>query len=156
MQTKMGPNMKLRIIMLIILFLPSLIFPNPGIAGPLHGAVLANNLEKIERLLKKGEKINELNEDGNWPLLLAATYGYADVCKLLIKKGADVNQANQHGYTALHEAASMGYIKVVKILVQNHADVNKVDINNYNALKYALISGTPMVVRYLKRHGAKE
>lgn len=142
--------------MKILLTCLILLLPYTVSAGPLHGAVLANDLTGIEQLLAKGEKINEINEEGVWPLLIASTYGFADVSKLLISKGANVNQANQYGYTALHEAASMGYIKVVKVLVKSEADVNKTDVNSYNALKYAQTSGTPMIVRYLKRHGAVE
>ena len=143
-------NMKKLLIFLILLF------PYTISAGPLHDAVLTDNLEKIEQLLANGEKINEINKEGVWPLLIASTYGFEKATELLINKGANVNQANQYGYTALHEAASMGYIKIVKVLVKNKADVNKKDVNSYSALKYAQSSGTPMVVRYLKRHGAVE
>lgn len=142
------------IIAILILIITQLI--TTANAGPLHNAVLGNNLEKIEQLIASGENINAINEEGSWPLLIASTYGFAKATKLLINKGADVNQANQHGYTALHEAASMGYIKVVKALIKNKADINKTDINSYDALKYSQISGTPMVTRYLKRHGASE
>jgi len=126
------------------------------LAGPLHEAIMSNDTAEIKPLLKQKSAINEVNEKGMWPLLIATTYGFEDVVSLLIESGADVNQANSHGYTALHEAAGLGYYKITKLLLNKQANVHKRDISNYNALNYAQMSGSDKVIRLLKRRGAKE
>lgn len=125
-----------------------------ALAGPLHNAVFANNEAKIIAQIKKGEDINEINKEGSWPLLIAATYGNIKAAQVLIKNGADVNKSNNHGYTALHEAASMADRKFVFLLLKNKANISKRDTNNYNALTYAELSGSQKLVRLLKRKGA--
>jgi len=123
-------------------------------AGPLHNAVLGNDEAKITAQIKKGEYINEIDNEGSWPLLIAATYGNINAAKVLLEHGADVNRANNHGYTALHEAASMANRKLVLLLLKNNAEINKRDVNSNTALTYAELSGSPKLVRMLKRKGA--
>jgi len=125
-------------------------------ANDLHSAVLANNLDKITLLIKKGKDVNEINEEGQWPLLICATYGLDKAAVLLIDNGANINMANIHGYTAFHEAASLGYRDIIKVFLKYKGDFSKRDINHYNVLNYAQMSGSESIVRLLKRHGATE
>lgn len=139
-------------------FLVAILFTwQNALAAPIHDAVLANDLGKIQSLLKEKENnINAFSDRGTWPLLIAVTYGHEEAVKLLLASGADVNQTNVHGYSALHEAAGLGYYEITKLLIQNNADIHRRDISNYNALNYAQMSGADKIIRLLKRHGAIE
>jgi len=71
--------------------------------------------------------INALNpETGTSALMLAAAFGYHNICNMLLDAGADINANDHAGNTPLHLAAQ-GYgeqIPVVEALIQRGADVN--------------------------------
>ena len=48
-----------------------------------------------------GEDVNQTNKDGVTALLMAASNGYLDICKLLVSLKADVNHQAKNGVTAL-------------------------------------------------------
>ncbi len=62
--------------------------------------------------------------DGQTPLHLAATAGYAGLVELLLAKGADVNAVDDSGRTALSYAVEKHYQPVVQLLLAAHADPN--------------------------------
>ena len=71
------------------------------------------NVDKVRALLR-AEKIDleQGDENGLCPLLMAAYKGQYEIAKLLIEQGADVNYSNHnHKYTALMFAAIGGHKK---------------------------------------------
>jgi ankyrin repeat protein len=55
-------------------------------------AILQNNLKEVEKLLKDGIDIEQVNKDGiRTPLMLASEHGFNEIVKCLINYGADVN-----------------------------------------------------------------
>ena len=62
-------------------------------------------------------------EDGDTCLMVAASGGHFDVCRLLIDKGAQVKAKGFHGFTPLHRAAWQGHIEIVRLLCDRGADV---------------------------------
>ena len=54
-------------------------------------ASFAGNYENIENLLSGGTDVNQQDNNGNSPLLLASQNGHTDVIKLLLEKGAQMN-----------------------------------------------------------------
>ena len=80
--------------------------------------------------------LNVKNKNGCTPLMIAAGYSTADVCKALIEAGADVNAKTDNerllGVTALMQAAISGKANVCKVLIEAGADVNaKADICDF-------------------------
>jgi len=124
-------------------------------AGPLHDAVEVGAAMRIEQLILQGEDINEIDERGIWPLLVAVTYGDNRSVELLLKLGADPNLADQYNYTAMHEAAILGYRVVAKTLIKAKANLNIRDISSFTPLGYAKRSGSQEVIELLEAHGAK-
>lgn len=71
------------------------------------------NLDKVRALLLSGKiDLEQGDENGLSPLLMAAYKGHYEIAKLLIEHGADVNYAkHNHKYSALMFAAIGGHKK---------------------------------------------
>ena len=68
----------------------------------LHWAVLADDLEAADLLLRAGARISAVNREGATPLQLAALNGSAGMLERLVKAGADPNAPlSAYGDTAL-------------------------------------------------------
>ncbi len=94
--------------------------PNaPNIDGitPFMLAVVVDSPPSIIRqMLNKGARVNEMDEDGDTALIMAAANGNEETVKLLIDAGADVNAKNGDNETALSLALEEGYDGIVKLL----------------------------------------
>jgi hypothetical protein len=76
----------------------------------------------VVRFLKhKGGDIDNVDEQGNTPLLIAARDGNHRLIHHLVEYGADVNARNQAGETALELVRRQGLPGVEKFLVRNGA-----------------------------------
>lgn len=65
----------------------------------LWSAVIHNNIDEVEKALKEGQPINEVDDLGRSYLLVATMNGDIDLARLLVAYGADVNQpAKNLGY----------------------------------------------------------
>lgn len=71
--------------------------------------------------------INEKDEDGNTPFLVAASNDYFYVMKKLVDAGADINAKNNNGETAIMHAIANENHYMVKFLLENKVDVNVVN-----------------------------
>ncbi|XP_020262481.1 ankyrin-3-like [Asparagus officinalis] len=68
----------------------------------LHYAARRGDSSSIIQLLKMGFIVDSFDEDGYSPLMLAATEGHSDVCKiLLVQGGAECRLVNDRNETAL-------------------------------------------------------
>ena len=91
----------------------------------LHAALNNPNPEILKALLKAGANLRDTDYEGKTALILAATYGHADVVKFLIDSGLDVNAKDQHGYTALMSAVLWeADYTTANLLISSGADVN--------------------------------
>lgn len=75
--------------------------------------------------------LNERDESGENPLMIAAENGDYLLLKVLIKAGADVNSKDNQGSTALMKSTFFMRIPATKVLLENGADPNVQ--NNYGA-----------------------
>ncbi len=71
----------------------------------LFKAIEDQNIEKISKLIDKGENVNQQIENGLTPLFSAAATGNIKIVELLLSKGANVNTQLESKATALHIAA---------------------------------------------------
>ena len=90
-----------------------------------------NNVEIVSSLLKNIVNIEDKNEKGWTPLMVAAYYGSYEVSKFLIEMGADVNAVNNNGTTVLMYAKDAA-LRHGSTLTFNHliafgADIYKKD-----------------------------
>jgi ankyrin repeat protein len=120
----------------------------------LHDAAMKGDVERVRKLLKKGENPNARDEYGYTPLYWAAINGHVDVVRLLLEHGADPNIKNTYGNTPLHWAALYGYVDVVRLLLEHGADPDARNDYGKTPLHEAADRGHLEVVRLLLQHGA--
>lgn len=72
---------------------------------PLVEAAQNGNLEAIQRWVKSGADINEMDYRGATPLMLASELIHTECVKKLLQLGADSRALDSDGCTALHWAA---------------------------------------------------
>ena len=99
-------------------------------------AVANNDLEKVQEILQDPSyPINETNDKGETPLLIATHENYIEVAKLLIEAGADINQQDNIQDSAYLYAGAQGKTEILKYMIE-HAKPNQNIVNRYggNAL----------------------
>lgn len=117
-------------------------------------AVKKDNPRMLRRALQMRPNVNQTDESGYTPLLLATRWGNSSCVKLLLNApGIDVNKAVDDGETPLYKAAAGGHSICVKLLLQAPGvDVNKAE-NTYGwtPLTIAAIEGHEDCFRRLLR-----
>jgi len=114
----------------------------------LLNAVNHGNLELVRTLLQNGADVNQVDNYGDTPLIIASNRGYLDIVNVLIQKNANVNYTNiRCGSTALFWAVHMGKSDIVNVLIQNGAKVNQADIRGDTPLLLASKRGYPDIVK---------
>jgi len=127
----------------------------PALAGPLHDAARAGNLDEVRQLLDSGANIEDRDKTRETPLISAALAGSDEVVAELIKRGADVTARNDRGLTPLHAAAYGGSLESVKLLVDAGAAVNDADDKfKVTSLIMASEENHADIVAFLVEHGA--
>lgn len=93
---------------------------------------------RIEKFLKLGVNVNDINIEGDSALHLACEKGYSTTIDLLLKFGADVNLKNISLKTPVHLLAEGFYIQDMINLINKGAEVNVKDENGFTPLHYIL------------------
>jgi hypothetical protein len=112
--------------------------PEPPSIG-LHEAVIVENVEAIRQHAAAGSDLDQKDDYGSTPLIVAATFGKAEAAKALIEGGADLSIANNDGSTPLHVAAFLCHVEVVEALLEGGAD--KDATNNAGRTALDAVSG---------------
>ncbi len=98
--------------------------------------------------------INEPNEAGYTPLILACYHGNEEVVNFLIDKVKDINGTSGYG-TPLMAAVVKGDLNIIELLLDKKADTNIADSNGTTALHYATLFKQTDIVKLLVKAGAK-
>jgi TPR repeat protein len=124
--------------------------------SPLLKAVESGDLEKIKKLLARGEDVNARDKHGRPALHLAIWKNQIAAARLLIEQGADVTARDLTQQTALHVvcAVTATSAELVRALLEKGADVNARDSRGETPLMYAGRSGHFDIVKMLIEHGA--
>ena len=88
-------------------------------------------------------------------LMLAMTYGHAELAEALLRRGADVSLQSSNGGTALSLAALNGREKMVELALRHGVEVDQKKSNGVTALMDAAYRGHERIVDTLIRHGAE-
>ena len=118
-----------------------------------YAAIRANDLARVQVLLKQGADANAKDARGVTPLMQAAIVGSPEAMKLLLDNGADPNASNTSGSTAL--MFSVTDIAKVRLLVDRGANVNAASKFGRTPLLLAALSDRSAdIVRLLLAKGA--
>jgi ankyrin repeat protein len=119
-------------------------------------AVQNNDAARVKKLIAQGVNINELDQGGDAPLIIAAYNGYSEIVRLLLEAGADVTVVDPGmKATALHAAAYAGRTEAAKLLVQYGIDIDKQGpYNGYTALHDAIWQNNIATAEVLINAGA--
>lgn len=126
-------------------------------AQKLFKAVEEGRTARVERLLKKGEDVNDYTENGLFPLWRAAANNNYEIALLLLENGANANQETKVpplNSTSIAFPCQEGYLEMVKLLVDHGADVNLQGFRNFTPIRVAAQNGHLEIVKYLAEHGA--
>lgn len=116
----------------------------------LHWAVRADDLQKVESLLRAGANANAVDRYGITPLNLAAVNGNTAIIRKLLDAGANPNAVDSTGETILMTASRTGTPEAIKLLVDRGAKVNAVDPEfEQTALMLAVRENHPAAVKVL-------
>ncbi|XP_057635545.1 kinase D-interacting substrate of 220 kDa isoform X6 [Chionomys nivalis] len=112
------------------------------------------NIPALKALLEKCKDVDERNECGQTPLMIAAEQGNVEIVKELIKNGANCNLEDLDNWTALISASKEGHIHIVEELLRCGANLEHRDMGGWTALMWACYKGRTDVVQLLLSHGA--
>ena len=112
------------LILLITLLIPLSAYgqvkPAPSLS--LHTAVLQENINAVRQHINAGSDLNEKDEWGSTPLIIAITFGKTEIARILIENGADMTIRNNEDSTPLHIAALLCRSEIVNALLDKGAD----------------------------------
>jgi ankyrin repeat protein len=120
----------------------------------LRNAVIYENVFGVLRFIKSGADMNAGDDCGLTALMLAASKGNAQICKLLVKKGADVDVRDNTNRTALMVAAQRKHADICRLLVENGAEVLARDWHERTVLHYAAAGRLSGICTLLIKKGA--
>lgn len=142
---------------LFVVFVVLSITLNFASAEPIHDAVKAGDLAKVQEI-EASEHVVDIDikdEQGYTPLHWAVDVGSLEISSLLLEKGADVNAVDNEKNTPLHIASDKGRPKAVALLIEHGADVNTSwNSNSKTPLQLAIVNGRIATVTVLLNHGA--
>ena len=103
-------------------------------------AINDNNSEQVQRLVAEGADVNQLEANGDAPLIIAAYKGYSEIVEILLRAGADVTVVDPGmKATALHAAAYAGRTEAAKLLIDYGIDIDaQGPYNGFTALHDAI------------------
>lgn len=130
---------------------------------PLHIAVMAGRPSAVTNALKNGANVDERDNNGMTPLMLAAIFNRSSSAKLLLQAGADPNATlAEDGSTVLMMAAHECFYEVVEVLLRAGAKINAIDNKGRTALIHvaqvdrSYSNDWKQTVNLLLRHGANK
>lgn len=120
---------------------------------PIFYAVLQDELESAELLIRNGANVNIKTRDGETPLMWACAFGNEDMAALLIEGGANIMVRDKNNGTVLSWACIGGAPGVVRLMLQNGLDPNARDKMGHTPLILACHGHHPDIVVSLVEEG---
>lgn len=121
----------------------------------MHQAARQGDLETLSLILSASDaNVNERNDAGETPLLVATRSGAMGCVEKLLTVKADPNRPGKNGETPLCEAARLGRLVIAEMLIKAGADIDAAPRNGQTPLLQAIRERNIDVVRVLLANGA--
>ncbi|WP_343659887.1 ankyrin repeat domain-containing protein [Chryseobacterium sp.] len=141
------------IILIVGLLLSSLLYAQEK-AKSIFDIARSGTVAEVQELMKQNpDVINQVNEGGFSPLILACYRGNVNVADFLIDNVKDVNYKSREG-TALAGLAIKYNKELVEHLLKKKADPNIADATGYTPLFWAVKFGNKELIEQLLRYKA--
>ena len=125
-----------------------------GWAGQIHYAAKSGSVDQVKRLIAEGAEVDEKDDKGATPLIIAAYSGQREVAAFLISQGADIHAKDSKDTRALHASAIGGHKDVAELLLAEGVDVDATDAEGSTPLGWAAYFGYRDVAVLLLSRGA--
>ncbi len=107
----------LSLLLLLALLLTACGKPDRPTVG-LYPAIHRGDINQIERHIKWGTDIDQVDADGRRPLHVAAAQGEYVIARMLVKAGAELEALDRDGHTPLQVAILSARPRVAELLVK--------------------------------------
>lgn len=121
---------------------------------PLMIASDDGDLYVVNRLIKHGARVDEIDHDKRTALFQAVKSGHENVFDLLIESGADITRLRKGGASVMTEAAISGCVGIAKKLFKLGFDVNQLDNYGRTPIFYAAGQDHLEMLQFLIRSGS--
>lgn len=122
----------------------------------LADAILQEDINSVQQLIRYGDDINQIDEYGFTPLIEAAIVDNLAISKLLLEAGAHPNQPDVTGGTALHWAAENNNLALCQLLLQHRADSNAYTLAGQPVLVMPMLRRQASLIQLLIQGGADQ
>lgn len=109
----------------------------------------------LDWLIDNGGMLNEVNNNGETALYVAASRGKINFVIDLLRKQPDINKCTNEQKSCLYAACQNGHSEVAELLVEAGADCNKCTNRGDAPLHAASRQGLTSVVKLLLKHNAE-
>jgi ankyrin repeat protein len=116
----------------------------------LFTAARSNDVKLAQTLLDARADVNQTDEKGYTPLILATYNDSFAVAQLLLQYRANTEIKDHSGRTALMGAAFKGNEREVKLLLDNGANASATDSKGMTSMMYAVMFGKISVIQTLR------
>jgi uncharacterized protein len=113
-------------------------------------AARSNNVNLAQTLLNAKADVNQTDDQGYTPLILATYNDNCEVAQILLKRGANTEIKDHSSRTALMGACFKGNEREVKLLLDHGANASAVDSKGLTSIMYAVMFGRISVIRELR------
>ena len=94
----------------------------------------------VETLLKRGDNVDDVDDNGRTPLMLALNSWNIEVIETLLKRGANINAVDNDGRTPLIHALSIdNNYSIIETLLKHGADISIEDSKGTNAVDHTIM-----------------
>jgi len=125
----------------------------PPVDG-IHVLAWNNEVIGVKLHIYAGTDIDQADEFGNIPLLLAVENGHIGVLELLIKHEANLEVSDPDGFTPLIMSAELNHPELLQLLLDGGADIAAEDKAERTALDWAIIMQSAEAETILRENDA--
>eukprot|EP00210_Caulerpa_lentillifera_P008349 g7963.t1 len=120
----------------------------------LHTAAKLDDVNALEKLIKKNHDINEQDVRGIAPLGVAVGFNKTAAVRFLLNQGADVDLVDKQGNTVLHYAAGYGRVECAELLMEAGAKLHVLNKNEQTPLDVAKINREVLMIEFLTKQSS--